>query len=457
MAKNILFLSHSYNDVDWFLPLIDGLQESNNIKPMMLFLRTKEESQISKAHNWVIEALGIERVYIQDLFRPRVIHKTLHSISTYCSKKTKLTPLSDLLRDSKLIEVFLKIIYITVSKFYKKFHKYIFPAKEMELLIKKNDISAVVLDEQRVSREEPYIDFRTYATAKITSFCRENGIKIIMLPHGGTTIISLGDKEKCSYVYRDQSGRIPEVDYNESTHYYPDLLILSVKYDKLTKAALAGKATKIMTLGALRYDYSWIKKIEKISIDTADMELNKKVFTILYMMTPFDIDDIDKKNHKDIIGLLKVFPHAEMWIKHHPRNPWLFEVDEDLIPRDVAGRIKRFRNEVDTNVLMNYSDLIVSPGSSMITQAIILGKPAIVYDWWKDRINFTGKTQYENVNCVMQAKNSQQLKECCSRAISGEKPNIGDIDEFYRTRISEGLSKDESTVSRYIEALEKIL
>ena len=99
MLKNILFLSHAYNDVDWCLPLIAGMQESSNINPTMLFLTTKEESQISKAHNSVIETLGIERIYIQDLFRPKVTHKALYSISAYCAKKTKLMPLSCFVRD----------------------------------------------------------------------------------------------------------------------------------------------------------------------------------------------------------------------------------------------------------------------------------------------------------------------------------------------------------------------
>ena len=47
MVKNILFLAHSNNDIDFYLPLVSGLKRAGAFEPIILFVRPRKMIKIA--------------------------------------------------------------------------------------------------------------------------------------------------------------------------------------------------------------------------------------------------------------------------------------------------------------------------------------------------------------------------------------------------------------------------
>lgn len=446
--KNILFLTHSNNDIDHFLPLIVTLKESKRFEPIMFFLKPPEEALISKAHQWVLDTYGIRRLFLADIQGVSPVIRIMLRAWRYCILRTQLLPFRKLLKEARFYRLFLKCVYISIDRVLNKSSRYFFPPAALCAFIRKEQCTMVVVDEQRIHENPPYADVRSYATSVIIACCKkENNIPVFMMPHGVFSIINPGT---CVFF---------QISHSESGNdvFKPDVLVLNSEVDRSHCTELIDAHTAVEVLGSIRYDNAWNEYIQSVSLKEQHIAIEKKRFTVLFVVAPFvAYPETNEEIHKTIFNLVSLFPEIELWVKNHPRYPWFFDFDACVKEHD-ATRIRIFRNELDTNILMHYADLVVSPLSSVLVQAILDKKAVIMYDAWKQGLRFDGETFFDNTPSVLKVSTPKELYACCARVMSGENPNRNEaiVEEFYKTRISAGRDRKESIVARYFDVIQK--
>jgi len=441
--KNILFLAHSNNDMDSFLPLIADLKKTGEYEPVVFFARTREETRASRVHDWLIDHMKVKILSFEDIESLPSLTGVLLCVLRYCAAATEMVPIKELAGRRDIRKYFLKLVYINTDRLFKRYSRRFFPPKKMDRFVDGMNAAMLVTDIQKIRKYPPYEDLRSYAVSSIVRRCKDTGVPFFMMPHGGATILDLGGKGEGGFFDFDPAGTCDEHGF-----FMPDILGLNGESQREGYSAVAGSDTEVLPLGAIRYDHGWVKKIEEISRNTLDRGLEKGVFTILYIVSPLGLD-ADEEHHKDVMRAVKDLPGAKLWVKNHPRYPWRFGSDGD------ASRVEVFRNEVDTTALMSRADLVISPLSSTLLQAVSTGKPVILYDWWRADAKFKGRTAFDGSPCVLRASNAGELYERCREVMAGKRPNERDSERFYMTRISEGLKKDESIISRYTDVVKK--
>ena len=131
--------------------------------------------------------------------------------------------------------------------------------------------------------------------------------------------------------------------------------------------------------------------------------------------------------HKDILSMVNDFENLEIWVKHHPRNPYIIQI-QDYIKLDRQKNIKQFGNNVDTNILMAFSDIRLATSSTTLINPVIQKRPVIFYDKWKEKLNAT--TIYDNLK--YNASSKEELKNNLKKIIDeGYKIEDKFLNSFY--------------------------
>lgn len=459
MKKKILFLAHSFCDVDWFLPVISALKESGEFEPVLFFLRSEKEMGMSEAHLNMIEELSVRSDCLYDISGLGLLTRILVKLLRYCAKGATLTPFGDMVKDIAFGKIALKLIYVCVERLFGKFPGFLFPEEKIRSFIRKKRVSALIVDKQRIKRSPPYFkDLRSYATSIIALFCKADSVPILMVPHGISYCLDVGKKDTCQL-----NTRCHEISSygRDKTLVYPDVYVGEYEGAWKKHSELIGKETSLIDGGGVKCDFFWNNKIQQLA-RTFTPDIKKKKFTILYFVSPFGSKGfdgplaVDESIDNDVLSIVEGFPDVELWIKYHPRYPKGSKVF-GVVKSSVNGRIKKFGNKVDSNALMSYADLVISPGSSMLPQSLVSGKATIAHELWRERLNFTGRTIYDGFSCVLKASNRGELHDQCRKVINGWRPPEAEIERFYKERISIGLEKGESIPARYVNIIRKFL
>ncbi|HNX90593.1 MAG TPA: CDP-glycerol glycerophosphotransferase family protein, partial [Candidatus Omnitrophota bacterium] len=292
-------------------------------------------------------------------------------------------------------------------------------------------------------KHAPFSDLRSYCNSTIVAFCKRKKIPVFMMEHGAISIVDFGDLNKCVFFRFDNET----CDFEER-YYRPDIMALSFDHERKGYSRLIGPGTVVKALGTVRYDRAWNEYIQGISVRIDKSGIRKNKFTVLYVVAPLS-KEANEVMTPEILAIAEKFPETELWVKLHPRYQWA--ISDDISKG--SDRIRLFRNDVDINVLLHYADLVISPLSSVLFQAIIDGIPVILYERWKKLMNFTGRTAFEDTECIFRASEPEMLYNHCSRVIAGERPSMRDFREFYKKKISSGIDMDKSMVEGYLKAI----
>lgn len=433
MKKKILFLVHSNNDVDWFLPLIAALAGRPDVEPVALFLRSEEQVLTSPACRRVLEEARVRRIYFDDIFGGSFLRKRLLDIQRSLVRRTGLGSLGEFVRERRFLKAALKGTYAVMERMFGEYPEVFFPHKMIEKFLDGLRPAMLVLDIQRIRKNRPYFrDKRSYATSRITIYCKKKALPVFMVPHGMSAVLDAGEKEGCGVFEQD---KLP--DYGDSELIPPDVYAIGFNETELRHAEIVDGNTEIKVLGSIRYDDEWERFMQGLSLECRGRDMEKASFTALYVVRPLE-GVPDEKLRRDIFQIAGSFPGIELWIKPFPGSSGGVRADE----REESGNIREFGEGTDTGELIFYSDLVISPDPSIVIQAVINNKPAILYRPGAKRLAEGGVSGGE-LSAVLLASDPGQLLEHCRKVMDG--------------RVTPGRRDGgESIVSRYVEVVERL-
>ena len=287
--------------------------------------------------------------------------------------------------------------------------------KKMEKYIREYNINFTIIDIRTV--DEVYIDINPIQRFillvnqrrkgsmnnllfRFIKTCRDKNIPIFMMHHGPYPIFwDFSNKNRINY----------------KNIFKPDYLAISNKKNLDVYKKVAGLKDTFY-LGDPRYDLDWINYLESCALKVYKNQIEKPndKTVLLYLMDifKFDKENTEKNNqykfeiYKDILSIVNEFDNLQIWIKHHPRNPYKIPI-QDFINKEKQGNIKQFGNDVDTNILLALSDIRLATSSTTLINPLIQKRPVILYDRWKEKLDAI--TIYDNLK--YNASSKEELKK----------------------------------------------
>lgn len=301
-------------------------------------------------------------------------------------------------------------------------------------LFKNKNINLIVIDIQTQNYNDHSNLFRKSLDIFLSTGKKMN-IPLFMISHG------------VNIVFHDQKKGIPD----RTNKFQSDSLALCNKFETFLYKNLAKKKNYIKNLGDVRFDMSWINYLKKINYKKIkDLNEKNNKLKILYVLgnLPFLDSDIEHSINKEIVNLLHDFKDAEMWVKIHPRTNKNFDFKHK--------NLKIFYQDVDTSILIQASDVVITTLSGVLTEAILSKKLAILHDGWKKYLQ-NSWTIFDDTNCVKKVKNYHQLKKEINLYSKNNLTSYQERDDYYRKFISGGKSISESLTRNYLIEIDNLL
>lgn len=472
--KNILFITHHNNDFDHFLPPIVHLKKDKDVHIKILAFYDRSDILKNKLHRYICKINDVKLDTMTDLCNFKWISKAVVNIYRYTSNNLKPSKKSD----DKLGKLkwnaydfikppgntILRILQFIIVRYFVICSIFFVTNKKISNYIESNKIDLAIIDHRMIDEssinDSPFRIFKesikgktdpmNHVLFRFLKITREASIPIIMMPHGPQPV----------------SENIPEKKVHQRSieiknSFMADYLILSSKNDlsvQSYKNILGLKST--VFLGDPRFDIRWIEYLEECALKVYGNLIEKKSdkIVLLYLMDIFVYDYEDNENYKfqlnkDILSLVNYFPNLEIWVKHHPRKKFKLNIEE-FIDKDKQNNIRQFGNNVDTNILLTKSDIVIAMSSTMFIQPIVQKKPVIFYQRWKEKLK-TVTTIFDDIE--FKASSQEELINQCKRILNNEyKIDEEYIRKFYKNVFSFD-SSSRSMIEKYMEKINEVL
>ncbi|MEW6407131.1 MAG: CDP-glycerol glycerophosphotransferase family protein [Patescibacteria group bacterium] len=439
----IIFLAHSNNDIDHFLPIINGLNKQTIFNPEILFLRFEEEAVSNRLHKELIKNLSVGKRSASDFLEWPFISRILFFIMKYCYIRTKGRTLKDFIRGKDIVRIFYKGVYILLDRLLKRYCEQLFTVAAINKIMQKIAPDLVLIDPQLIQLVPPFSDLRSYLSSQIVQACKYKRIPVFMVSHG---------VEIMYVTHKDHK-------IDEALVYKPDVFGLCNDKDDLGVNGIISNNVRKVILGDLRYDRRWVEILESTAKKIYNINKPIEKIIILYLVGNLRfLNDkkYEKDIHKDIISILDNYRNVELWIKMHPRV--IEDIDVGVaINKDISSRIKIFRNEIDTNALIPHADIFISTFSGVLFQGIMKKKPVIFYQRWRERMDHPIKTIFDDSYYVIKAMNNEQLKESIAAILNLKHIDDEEADRFYRQAVCGGIARDGNIINNYVDEIRNIV
>jgi len=206
----------------------------------------------------------------------------------------------------------------------------------------------------------------------ISSFAKENFLKIVALPNGLVTHNGLRDRELDTKLFKSNEEEI-----NFDLIIYPNKL--SVPSHKVNDE-------NIMIPGSARFCKEWVSELSNIyNKEDKPLNQNKNILLLAekdgrYINGEF-IPDIYHEKIREITLFLDSLKSINLVIKHHPKRTGSFGTD-DMGPYASENATHIYKdNQKTTFQLIRESDLVISTFSSAAIDAMFTNKPLLITDF----------------------------------------------------------------------------
>ncbi len=472
--KHILFITHSNNDLDHFLPLFVAFKKDPTLHVTALAFYNKEELLKNKLHNYIIKENKILLDSYTDLFHFKFLSDFFNKVYNCTSRKAKMIQYTGNLHQitKKRIrlffksprESFMRMLHYLSKKYIVFYTLFFMNNTRIAKYFRDKNFDLAIIDLRTADVEdlnlEPLVKMKKIMQAKtktdddvmfrFLSVARDQQIPILAIPHGPNYAIE--DPIQLVATGFKNPFRAEYTIHCNPTGVQKDTLILGLKKDFL--------------FGDPRYDPEWVEYIESVALKIYGKEVKKpkNKTIVLYIGAyisrhSFRISpEFHLQLHKDILSLVNYFPDIEIWMKPHPRLVFKVPIEE-YVDKDRQQNIRFFGNETDTTILMAQADIVISPESSTLTIPILQKKPVIYYHRWKEK---TGKasitTIFDQCPFLLKAATHEELKQRLTVALTEGKYKIqdDDITLFYNKMFST-TSPYENMTNKYIKVINTIL
>jgi len=424
LKKKILFFTHSNNDLDHFLPIVE---KNNKYENQILFCPDGNTSEINNLHKKFIlkrQTQIFEFINLLDNFILKIIYSFYQKLKFFKINYQKNFFSSKTL---SILTFFLdKILTKLIPKKTLK--------KNVLSFLNNNEIELIVTDIQNQNKR----DFSNFYRKSFNIFLhavQKLKLPLFMITHGANIVFH--DKKK-------------GVSYDENI-FQSDSLAICNNFETFLYKNLAKKKDYIRNLGDVRFDLSWIDYLKKINLNEINTMMKKNSnLKILYVLgnMSFLNKSVEQKINKEIIGLLNDFENIEIWVKIHPRTNINFNFKHK--------NLKVFYQDCDTSILVQASDVVITTLSGVLTEAILSDKFSILYDSWKQYLS-NPWTIFDETPCVKKAQNYEQLKNLIKFYNKDYKSSLREKNDYFTKFISGGKKINQSIVQDYLFEIDKLL
>jgi len=434
MSKKVLFLLHSNNEADWFLPLVAALAERPGVQPVVLLLRGEEESLTNPAFRRILEDSGAAVLLFDDIFAGSFARRKFLELHRRLGIVTGFVPVKEMLSKGRFFAALLKVFYILMERSIKYLPEIIFPRATIEDHLSKIEPSLLVVTNQRIRKNRPYFrDKRSYATSRTTIYCKERKIPVFMMPHGMNHIVDEGEREGCGIFEQD---KLPSYGDNELVP--PDIYVTGFEEKDMRHPEIIGPETKVLALGSIRYDNAWECYQRGISLESMEDAPDNKAFKILYVHSP--AGQVASGTLPEVLKSISVaVPGSAIWVK----VPAARGSGTDTAV--IGEGVKIFGEGTDISWLMAFSDLVISPDPEIIIKAALDAKTAVLYAEKPGDSAPAGDAFPGEAHHVLRTADPEKLTIFCCRAAESAKGAKG---------AARCKAPDDSVISRYVRAVE---
>ncbi|HJP19817.1 MAG: hypothetical protein CMD96_06735 [Gammaproteobacteria bacterium] len=442
--KTVLFLGHSNNDVDHFLPLMVKLEKKDDLKPLLFCIPSRNILLVNKVHQLWIKDCSIYTVSANSVILNSIFQNILFTFfSLLESAYIKIANLA--IRANFSIErnclIFIRKLFGAIKLTVHILLNHSLNGKDcvhsLEKFFKDNSVACVVCDSGFISCYENEQQLVLKIRHIIIRFANARKIPIVMMNHG------------VSPKYEEDSSLSKSI--NRDKYIQPDVIIFSFEKE-VSKKPYIGKNTKILILGDLRLDVHWIRSLEESAQKLPEYHsISTREKVILYLVCkPAWINDYGLLNsiHADIYNVVKKIEGLTLWIKLHPRYPFAFP-----LRNYTGGQVRIFGNEVDTNMLLPKSDIVISSYSGVLVHPMLMRRSAIFYDKIRAVTGISIKFIFDDTDCVEKVANPHDLEKTCRMILKRKSPNFDGLEHFYKKFISGGIGMDQSISGSYEKEL----
>lgn len=140
-------------------------------------------------------------------------------------------------------------------------------------------------------------------------------------------------------------------------------------------------AEQVHILGSPRFNNEWIKQLSSITPEFSEPASNGCLKVVMFLRNAVFPVFWDELPH--VVSMISSFPNTYLVIKHHPRvgGAWPRHASHALSSaRDRMSRGRLVADGVPSSALIGWADLVLDLGSSIVSEAIALGKPVLALE-----------------------------------------------------------------------------
>lgn len=324
---NIIFFCREYNDLDCRIPLIHYLNKYSDCNVEVISIPTIRSSGIRVAHRYFNHS-NLKLKNLLTWFYGIKIQKFI----IFLSKKLEQSNIK-ILR----YRIWPVIWNIFINQNYKS-------QKNKQKFIKRIAQSIVIIDDILLDTNRTFVNDWLLGSNELKTYC---------LAHGQNTYLNLWHDERKVFEKSDKKNKMFMV-------YSP-----SINHSKYLKEHHVG--LKTVSIGNTRFDRAWVLEESKCISHEAYLKNNEFGTKILFVMSKLEYGQ-DANQVQDFINDLTSNSGIALCLKPHTRGMNISNLNINY-QNNIAVEY-----DIDTSDLIDWADIVIFTGSSIIFEAILKQK-----------------------------------------------------------------------------------
>ena len=350
-----LFLVRHFNDIDHLTPVVWKLKKDNYPVAVYCMNPRYDISQDYRLNFLKNQGIPVDYVHMAIGSQRSNLHDTMHSFIQWCLGVQKRIDAGERKQKSIVQKVCGRAIQFLGSLSYKIARRVFYNQRWAETILRKTEARAVCFD---------HVMPRLYVVDAFLTAAQNMRIPTLALPHGVHLYTNENTKPKATASRR----------FNKFNRFDHVIVPNQLRKDFLIQAGISDE--KISVLGSARYCREWMEQNNKIVPRMIDPERhgNEKLKVVFMPSKPQCNVHLERLAATCLV--LADLTEIKTMIKPHTRAGIAADIYQGLrIP--VVSHIL-------TAELCDWADIILVIGSSVISEAIVRGKPALYLKYLHD-------------------------------------------------------------------------
>jgi len=395
----ILFIVRHFNDIDHLVPVAWKLKMDGH--PVAVYCMNPRYDIESDYRLQFLRTEGVCVAHLSDAFgRHRdPLYKTFYFVSLKCFEIQKKATSQNPANNKGPRAAFVELVGFIGWLAYKLQRKIYHHARWARSILTRSRAQVLCFD---------YVMPDLYFTDVLLHAAKEMFIPSIALPHGIQLYTNAETKPKATDSRR--FAKFNRFDYIIAPNQLRKEILVSSGVDE----------KKVIVLGSARYCQEWLNQNKKILPDTLSSTVSATGKLKVVLMPSKPQAKLDVERMMSTCAMLAELDTVQALIKPHTRSKGHQDLFADIQLPDVS--------EIPTAKLLEWADVLLVVGSSVILETLMWGKPALYLKYLHPNT-----TLFEEMGACWTIHNETELKEALL-ALSADKSSVpyaqDNVDKF---------------------------